>query len=107
MSAKQRICVNVLIIIATMVIQSGTVPVLADDGMRPSTISWSDIESMLRSIAIGAALIGVLLFGLTLILPGDMLSIVGLQIPQNYLQRLAFGALVIGGASAIVSFLFD
>jgi hypothetical protein len=61
---------------------------------------------MLVGLARGAAGIGILLFAVSLIIPGDALSIFGFQIPQNYLMRVAVAALLISGVSVIVTTLF-
>jgi hypothetical protein len=73
---------------------------------RPPALEWAEIEELLANIARGAAGVGILLFAVSLVLPGDALSIFGLQIPQNYLMRIAMAALLVSGASVIVTTLF-
>lgn len=74
--------------------------------LSPHQITFEDIQGWLMNIARGAAVIGIMLFALTLIIPGDTISIFGLQIPQNYLIRVAVGALLICAASTIAGILF-
>jgi hypothetical protein len=66
----------------------------------------ANITSVLKGAALAFAVLGVVIFGLSLLVPANIFQTIGLNIQNDYLIKLAFGALLIGGASEIASFFF-
>lgn len=65
------------------------------------------LQGFLTGVARAAAVIGLLLFGLSLIMPQDILQTIGLNVPPNFLTRMIMGIFIITAASLIVSSIFD
>jgi hypothetical protein len=66
----------------------------------------TSLRGWIRGLAGLMAVVGILLFGLSLILPQGVLSNVGLNMQNDYLIKLGVAALVIASASFIATTLF-
>ncbi len=81
-------------------------PVAAAHPLAPTANVIDEVQTFLVGFARIAAVIGLLLFGISMLLPPNFLQTLGLQIPPDYLTKLAIGILLIVSAAVIVDLLF-
>lgn len=81
-------------------------PVAAASPLAPHLDLLGGLQEFLIGFARIAAVIGLLLFGISMLLPANIFQTIGLNIPQDYLTKLAIGILIIVSAAMIVDTLF-
>jgi hypothetical protein len=95
--------VGLLVLIAQPVFAAPVgAPPLAGGGL-----TFEDITGFITSIMKPLAILGILLYILTLIAPvRNLIEKVGISIPQDYLLMLIFAAVLLGYATDFVDLLF-